>query len=679
MVNFEELLGSINKSTTTPISASSATDPLHIPCISDHFKLPITYNALKKKIPESLQQDLELCSSSSRTNDLAPPKDDDNEEKETTKTLYKVLFEPKSPWAKELVYNQWNQYYTSDKHFLEQSQELVKRSSNDDIDLVPKEQIAEISKIWKEVKSPFGFLEKYQYIDWKQFQHWNENPVFLQILSVYNIAAPVMSLILPILSIIIPYFILRFQGLSITVQEYFAQIKIMFSQNSLGKLFYHLSRFEISKCIYPLFTLAVYVFQIYMNILSCIRFVRNTSSVYDYLNKVGNYLDLVTVSMREFITSTKYIGGEEMTTYREFRQDMERHLKCLEEFHAQIGVGGSSERCQRRPFSIWSYQSLSELGHKMRWFYALHFDKNLEAAMLYSFGYVGFRENLVELSRSYSVGNIHSARFLEPELIVVAVRQEDDGKDDGKEDEEEKDGSSNKEANKKTKIIKNPILRIQGMHYPLIETSSQDAIKKNDLDITQKQIVLTGPNASGKTTFLKSALINVLLSQQTGFGYYDSYEGSIFEKLHCYLNIPDTSGRDSLFQAEARRCKEIINAIDDHSLAADDTMHFCIFDEIFSGTNPKEAVSSAYSFIHYLCQRKNVKFVLTTHFVELCRRLETNDSSDILNRLMKVHVRPSPDNAIEFLYQVDDGISEVEGGIEVLKQLNFPKEILNGL
>lgn len=626
--------------------------------ISNHFKLPITYNASKKPIPESIQADLELM-----TNKQVPTTDD------PPKTLYKVLLEPKSDWAKELVYNQWNQWYTTDKHFLEQTQELVKQVEQTPAVPTPDEQqMKEISDIWKEVKSPHGFLEKYQYIDWKQFQHWNENPVFLQILSVYNIAAPVMSLILPILSIIIPYFILKLQGIAITVEQYISQIKIMFSQNSLGKLFYHLSRFELSKCIYPLFTLAVYVFQIYMNILSCIRFVRNTSSVYDYLTKIANYLEVVTKSMREFATSTKYIGGDDMTTYREFRQDMLRHLKCLEDFHGQIGDAGRG----RRPFSIWSYQSLCELGHNMRWFYAFHFDKNLESAMLYSFGYVGFVENLTHLSSAYSAGRIQASRFVEPELVSV-------------DDEVEVDPEADTEAKEqKKKIIKNPVLRIRGMHYPLIETAKQDPtqIKKNDMDITTKQVVLTGPNASGKTTYLKSAMINVLLSQQTGFGYFDSYEASLFDKLHCYLNIPDTSGRDSLFQAEARRCKEIITAIDEKK---EETMHFCIFDEIFSGTNPKEAVSSAYSFIHYLCRHKNVKFLLTTHFVELCRRLDAHDSADIMNRLMSVrcgrHEGEDIDSgmAIEFLYQVEDGISEVEGGIEVLKQLNFPEEILKSL
>jgi hypothetical protein len=61
------------------------------------------------------------------------------------------------------------------------------------------------------------------------------------------------------------------------------------------------------------------------------------------------------------------------------------------------------------------------------------------------------------------------------------------------------------------------------------------------------------------------------------------------------LNIPDTSGRDSLFQAEARRCKEIIDIIDEPLLT--DARHFCIFDELFSGTIAAEATSASYGFL----------------------------------------------------------------------------------
>ena len=110
------------------------------------------------------------------------------------------------------------------------------------------------------------------------------------------------------------------------------------------------------------------------------------------------------------------------------------------------------------------------------------------------------------------------------------------------------------------------------------------------------------------------------MTQQIGYGFYDTCETSFFDHIHCYLNIPDTCSRDSLFQAEARRCKEIIDCINEKP----DKNHFCIFDELYSGTNPEEAVSSAFAFMDYIVKYKNVTCLLTTHYIKLCKKLLKN-------------------------------------------------------
>jgi DNA mismatch repair ATPase MutS len=181
-------------------------------------------------------------------------------------------------------------------------------------------------------------------------------------------------------------------------------------------------------------------------------------------------------------------------------------------------------------------------------------------------------------------------------------------------------------------------------------------------------MIITGPNASGKTTILKSTLINILLSQQFGCGFYDSAKIKPFSHIHCYLNIPDTSGRDSLFQAEARRCKEILDAI---SSSPKDT-HLCAFDELYSGTNPEEAEQSATSFMMYITKYKNVSCLLTTHFTKVCKRLEK--SNTITNYKM---LTEKENNDLIYKYTLVEGISDIKGGLIVLKQMNYPKEIID--
>ena len=58
---------------------------------------------------------------------------------------------------------------------------------------------------------------------------------------------------------------------------------------------------------------------------------------------------------------------------------------------------------------------------------------------------------------------------------------------------------------------------------------------KNNIKL-EKNMIITGPNASGKTTVLKSVLINVILTQQFGCGFYDSAKLKPYKYIHCYLN-----------------------------------------------------------------------------------------------------------------------------------------------
>jgi DNA mismatch repair ATPase MutS len=179
-----------------------------------------------------------------------------------------------------------------------------------------------------------------------------------------------------------------------------------------------------------------------------------------------------------------------------------------------------------------------------------------------------------------------------------------------------------------------------------------------------------GPPGNGKTTIIKSTLINIIFTQQFGCGFFDYAKFKPFKHLHCYLNIPDTSGRDSLFQAEARRCKEIIDIISDNKKDS----HFCLFDELYSGTNPEEAEKSATSFMLYLNKIKNVSTMLTTHFIKICDKL--NDEKEIQNYKM---VTEQENKKLVYKYKLEKGISKVKGVINVLTDLNYPKEIIDDI
>jgi DNA mismatch repair ATPase MutS len=187
-------------------------------------------------------------------------------------------------------------------------------------------------------------------------------------------------------------------------------------------------------------------------------------------------------------------------------------------------------------------------------------------------------------------------------------------------------------------------------------------------------IIITGPNASGKTTQLKTTAINIILTQQFGVGFYTSCELLPYTHIHSYLNIPDTSGRDSLFQAEARRCKEILDVV--ATSDTDSTRHFCVFDELFSGTNAEEATSASFGFLKYLQGFTNVDFILTTHFVKLCQKVEKDGALRIANYMMDAELC---DTEIVFTYDMIPGISKIKAAKLILIQMGFPDEIISGM
>ena len=198
----------------------------------------------------------------------------------------------------------------------------------------------------------------------------------------------------------------------------------------------------------------------------------------------------------------------------------------------------------------------------------------------------------------------------------------------------------------------------------------------NDCDLKHNMII-SGVNASGKTTFLKTTTLNILFSQQFGMGFFYSMVFVPYTQIHSYLNIPDTSDRDSLFQAESRRCKDIIDIINSNK----SSRHFCIFDELYSGTNPSEASKSAYAFLLYLSKYTNVDFMITTHYTIICKKLEkrTKLKKYAIQKKIKnyqTEVAQSKDGTIKYKYKLKPGICRIQGAIEVLKNMNYPKDII---
>ena len=520
--------------------------------------------------------------------------------------VYDYVFKPNNSFGKQLI-SSWCKYYTDNRTFLTETNTLLQNLKD------TKESNIDLQNVydrWYEIKNNQGFKEKYQYIDWKYLEKLNNSSFFLQIMSICNIISPLISLIVPILMLLVPFFLLKLQKVEIDFQKYVEVIKRLFKNHAIGKIFMDFNQVDWEKRIYILVSLVFYFVQMYQNILVCIRFYCNYIEIHKYLYLFRDYFQYTMDKMDNFLSFSK-----NFSTYQKFNIEINNHKYIIKNLHGKLA--------EVSPQKI-SIKKFMELGNILKYFYQMYDDKVVEKTMMFCFGFHGYIDNIRGIQENIQNHRINPCKFY---------------------------------RKKATRIEK-------GFYPPLMDKQPV----KNTVNLNNN-FLITGPNASGKTTLIKSIIINIILSQQLGCGFYENAKIKPFRYLHCYLNIPDTSGRDSLFQAEARRCKEILDKI----ISSKSTeSHFCIFDELYSGTNPYEAIGSAYSYLQYLTKRKNVNYMLTTHFIKLCNKLDKRKKIQNFNMQTKID-----NNTLEHTYLLKKGISNIKGGINVLQDLEYPEDIIN--
>jgi hypothetical protein len=329
--------------------------------------------------------------------------------------------------------------------------------------------------------------------------------------------------------------------------------------------------------------------------------------------EMRNYLDYSIESMQQFTQLS-----EKCQQYQLFNRDILLHISNLRKLRTILA--------NVAPFEP-SLTKVTEIGLLLRCFYEIHENNEIGNSIYWSFGFEGYMNNILGIYENLCENRVNYAVY------------------------------SGGVGDNHQQIVE--------QYYP----AHIAGYISNDCNLN-KNMVITGPNAAGKTTFLKTTMLNVLFSQQIGCGFFKSCQLIPYTHIHSYLNIPDTSARDSLFQAESRRCKEILDAVgtNDNNM----TRHFCVFDELYSGTNPEEATNSAFAFLHYLAKYENVNFILTTHYISVCKRLRKVPT--VCN--WKMEATQTMDGTICYSYKICRGISKVQGAYSVLLEMGYPDEIL---
>lgn len=622
------------------------------------FKLPMEYLSADElcSIDKSVLSDLELIECTKQVNN--------NPDAETESTpMYAHIFQPRSTFAKRYL-GMWAKHMTTNVPHLQDTQRFIAAISKANDESNQCEDYDKVEAIWTRMKTDASFHDKFNYIDYAPLDMLNRSPTFLQCYSMYNLFSPILSFLMPVIMLIVPFFLLKLQGVPITFMTYFGIIKMMLSQHAIGKLIFDMSSVSWDKRIYILVSVVFYIVQMYQNVVSCHRFYRNMFLIHDDLAAIRAYANQTIARMRQFAAHAQ--GN---STYEQFVSDLNSNREHLERMVVAL---------DRIDPPVLTAKKCLQIGYIMQQYYAVFSDATISACMQYSFGFNAFAEHMTHFGALLQAKKVAACEF-----ITGDETNEDDVAEDN---DKPKDKKKSKDKTKKKSKSHSEI--VNG-YYVATAVGENETPVKNTVSL-DKRLVITGPNASGKTTILKMTMLNILFSQQLGYGFYETGTRiRPYQQLHSYLNIPDTSGRDSLFQAESRRCKEILDKLTPGR-------HFCIFDELYSGTNPYEAIASAYGYITHLTKLDNVDFMLTTHYIQLCKLFEqqnTSSESDkrekienksntpvntSIHKIRNLHMEVADRGNYDFkyLYALRPGISSIKGGIKVLYDLQYPASIV---
>lgn len=577
------------------------------------FKLPIDYldESVVFDLSPTVAADLEMRGGGGGG--------DDSSDGSSAGTIYDIMLNVVPNTFGSITAPLWCRKYTTDTVFLKDTQKilpLVDSVTTDDGELD-----AEL-EVHRRLTENKNFLGQYNYIEWDCFKDLNRNPKFLHSLAMLHVFSPAVSLLLPVLFLFLPFVILQVSGIPLTPENYINTLKTVSRNHFIGKLLTVFDNQSFSNLAYVAAMGAFFTLQIYQNTVSFQHYYSNIKQLNDDLCTIYARIIRTIAHIKHFLRAAAGLAS-----YTAFCAVAQHKLHTLQKIEDMLrGL---------RPFAA-NVDKLNELGDLLHKYYELYDNTEYRSVLEYAYSFCGFVSNLAGVASLFHRRAIRAASFV-------------GGSDDG--------GCA------ATQITK--------QYYPPHIRSSRRI--RNNCRLN-KNIIITGVNASGKTTQLKTTMINVILSQQFGCGFYKKCRLVPYTHIHSYLNIPDTSGRDSLFQAESRRCKEIIDIIGETDVAT--TRHLCIFDELYSGTNADEAKKAAFAFLKYISSFSNVNFILTTHYTELCH--EFISDTRIQNYKMLV-TRNDEHGELNYLYKMRRGICKMKGGIDILKQMNYPAEILSML
>lgn len=199
-------------------------------------------------------------------------------------------------------------------------------------------------------------------------------------------------------------------------------------------------------------------------------------------------------------------------------------------------------------------------------------------------------------------------------------------------------------------------LKTENIYHPMIDEPVRNSIS------VENGVLLTGSNASGKSTFLKTVAINAILGQTINTCLADSFEGNFYKVYSSMALKDDLQSQESYYIVEIKSLKRILDHI------GSDEPVLCFVDEVLRGTNTVERIAASSQILKSMA-RKDVMCFAATHDIELTHILE----QDYSNYHFQEEV---VDNDILFNYQLYEGRATSRNAIKLLSIIGYDENII---
>lgn len=208
-------------------------------------------------------------------------------------------------------------------------------------------------------------------------------------------------------------------------------------------------------------------------------------------------------------------------------------------------------------------------------------------------------------------------------------------------------------------LVKNnrPAIAVTDLYHPLLESPIPNSITENH------SVLITGSNASGKSTFIKTLAMNAILSQTIDTSLSRSYHSNYFMVYSSMALKDNLFNKESYYIVEIKSLKRILDRVNP------DIPILCFIDEVLRGTNTLERIAASSRILASLAKKNTLVFA-ATHDIELTHILEAFYSNYHFQEKIENHT-------INFDYKLYKGRAVSKNAIKLLELLGYSQDIIN--